>query len=377
MDEQAFRLEAREWIRANFPREWRFPPHRMSLRHTETWQRKLYEKGWSAPNWPGEYGGMGLTAYQQIIFQEEFDAHGINIAPNMAVTMLGPLLIRYGTEAQKQYYLPRILSGEIRWCQGYSEPGAGSDLAGLRTSAVPEGDHFIVNGQKTWTSFAHEADMIFMLVRTDKDAKKQEGISFLLGDMKAPGITIRRIKNLTGNSEFCEVFFDNVKVPKENIVGRLNQGWTMAKSLLGSERITIGSPRVAKYPLQLLGKLAKERGLMQDPEFRAQYDALRLDVADLDAAFVRFAEVLRRGEELGPEVSLLKIWITETYQRVTDLIIEITGEAGVLDEMLALADGVQVHPANHYFASRPASIYGGTNEIQRNILAKAILELPG
>lgn len=377
MDEQAFRLEAREWIRANFPQEWRFPAHRLSLRHTETWQRKLYEKGWSAPNWPEEYGGMGLTPYQQIIFQEEFDAHGINAAPNMAVTMLGPLLIRYGTEAQKQYYLPRILSGEIRWCQGYSEPGAGSDLAGLRTSAVPEGDHFIVNGQKTWTSFAHEADMIFMLVRTDKDAKKQEGISFLLGDMKAPGVTIRRIKNLTGNSEFCEVFFDNVKVPKENIVGRLNQGWTMAKSLLGSERITIGSPRVAKYPLQLLGKLAKERGLMQNPEFRAQYDALRLDVADLDAAFVRFAEVLRRGEELGPEVSLLKIWITETYQRVTDLILEITGEAGVLDEMLALDDGVQVHPANHYFASRPASIYGGTNEIQRNILAKAILELPG
>ncbi|MBI5912377.1 MAG: acyl-CoA dehydrogenase family protein [Betaproteobacteria bacterium] len=377
MDEQAFRLEAREWIRANFPQEWRFPPHRLSLRHTETWQRKLYAKGWSAPNWPEKYGGMGLTPYQQIIFQEESDAHGVNIVPNMAVTMLGPLLIRYGTEAQKQYYLPRILSGEIRWCQGYSEPGAGSDLAALRTSAVPEGDHFIVNGQKTWTSYAHEADMIFMLVRTDKDAKKQEGISFLLGDMKAPGITVRRIKNLTGNSEFCEVFFDNVKVPKENIVGRLNQGWTMAKSLLGSERITIGSPRVAKYPLQLLGKLAKERGLMQDPEFRAQYDALRLDVADLDAAFVRFAEVLRRGEELGPEVSLLKIWITETYQRVTDLIIEITGEAGVLDEMLALADGAQVHPANQYFASRPASIYGGTNEIQRNILAKAILELPG
>lgn len=377
MDEQAFRREVRQWIRENFPGEWRFPPHRLSLRQTESWQRKLYEKGWTAPGWPKEYGGMGLSPYEQIMFQEEFDRHGISVAPNMAVTMLGPLLIRYGTEEQKRHHLPRILSGEIRWCQGYSEPGAGSDLAGLRTTAVLEGDSFVVNGQKIWTSYAHEADMIFMLVRTDKEAKKQEGISFLLADMKSPGITVRPIRNLAGTSEFCEVFFDNVRAPKENIVGKLNQGWTMAKSLLGSERITIGSARVAKYPLQLLRKLAREKGLFDEPAFRARYDELRLDVADLDAAFVRFAEVLRRGDELGAEVSMLKIWITEAYQRITDLLVEAAGEEGVLDEMMALADGTHVHPANQYFASRPASIYGGTNEIQRNILAKAILELPG
>jgi alkylation response protein AidB-like acyl-CoA dehydrogenase len=159
---------------------------------------------------------------------EEFDRHGVSIAPNMGITMLGPLLIRYGSEEQKRNYLPRILSGELRWCQGYSEPGAGSDLAGLRTKAVLDGDEFVVNGHKIWTSFAHEADMIFMLVRTDPEAKKQEGISFLLADMKSPGITVRRIRNLGGSSEFCEVFFDNVRVPKQNLVGGLNRGWTMA-----------------------------------------------------------------------------------------------------------------------------------------------------
>ncbi len=377
MNEQAFRNEVREFLKANFPEKWRFPAHRLSLKETHDWQLKLYEKGWAAPSWPKEYGGMGLPPYEQLVFQEEFDNYGVNSAPNMGITMLGHLLIRYGTEEQKAFYLPKILSCEIRWCQGYSEPGAGSDLAGLRTAAVLEGDHFVVNGQKIWTSYAHDADMIFLLVRTNKDVKKQEGISFLLADMKSPGITIKKIKNLTGNSEFCEVFFDNVKVPKENIVGKINQGWTMAKSLLGAERITIGAPKIARFPLKLVKQLAMDNGLFDDPVFKARYTELTLDVDDLDAAFIRFAEVLRRGDELGPEVSMLKIWITEAAQRVTDMLVEVGGEASVLDAPVSLSDGGSVHPANQSFSSRPASIYGGTNEIQRNILAKAVLQLPG
>jgi len=370
------RQEVRAFLAANFPPEWRFPPHRMSLKDTEPWQRKLAEKGWAAPGWPVEYGGMGLPPYEQLKMAEEFDRHGVMIMTNMGVVMLGELLIRYGTEAQKREYLPRILSGEQRWCQGYSEPGAGSDLAGVQTKAVLDGDVFVVNGQKIWTSFAHEAHMIFMLVRTDPQAKKQDGISFLLADMKSPGITVRRIKNLTGSSEFCEVFFDNVRVPRANLVGGLNKGWTMAKSLLGNERIMIGHPRLAKVPLQSLHALLKSVGLLDEPALRARFDELRLDVEDLGASYVRMADMLRRGGELGPEVSMLKLWISETMQRVTDMLLEVGAETATLDESTTLADGSQVHVANQYFASRPATIYGGSSEIQRNVLAKAMLELP-
>jgi alkylation response protein AidB-like acyl-CoA dehydrogenase len=375
--ERPIRRDAlRCWIARNFPPEWRFPSSRMSLRDTQAWHARLHAQGWAAPNWPPEHGGMGLGAYEQVALQSEFDRHGIQIAPNMAVVMLGPLIIRYGTEAQKREILPRILAGEVRWCQGYSEPSAGSDLANLRTTAVLDGDEFVVNGQKIWTSFAHEADMIFLLVRTDPQAKKQQGISFLLADMRAPGITVKRIRNLSGGAEFCEVFFDNVRVPRANLVGELNQGWTMAKSLLGSERIMIGNPRGARAPLLRLRELAQAKGLDNDDAWRARHDELRLDVDDLDALFVRCVDVLRRGRELGPEVSMLKIWVTETQQRVADLMLETAGETGVSDESLALAGGA-LHPANVFFSARPASIYGGSNEIQRNILAKGVLELPG
>ncbi len=371
------RREVRAFLAANFPPEWRFPPHRMSLKDTEPWQRKLAAKGWAAPGWPLEYGGMGLPPFEQLKMAEEFDRHGVMVMTNMGVVMLGELLIRYGTEAQKREYLPRILAGEQRWCQGYSEPGAGSDLAAVQTRAVLDGDMFVVNGQKIWTSFAHEAHMIFMLVRTDPQAKKQDGISFLLADMTSPGITVRRIKNLTGSSEFCEVFFDNVRVPRANLVGGLNKGWTMAKSLLGNERIMIGHPRLAKVPLQSLHALLKSRGLLDEPALRARFDELRLDVEDLGASYVRMADVLRRGGELGPEVSMLKVWISETMQRVTDMLLEAGAETATLDEATTLAEGSQVHVANQYFASRPATIYGGSSEIQRNVLAKAMLELPG
>jgi alkylation response protein AidB-like acyl-CoA dehydrogenase len=375
--DEPLRLEARALLAEHFPQAWRYPATRMSLRDTADWQKTLAAKGWMAPGWPREHGGMGLSTYEQIVLAEEFDRHGLSIVSNMGVTMLGPLLIRYGTAEQKRKYLPAILKGDVRWCQGYSEPGAGSDLASLRTRAVLEGDTFTVNGQKIWTTYAHEADMIFLLVRTDPQAKKQDGISFLLVDMRTPGITVKPIRNLTGESEFCEVFFDDVKVPRDNLVGELNRGWSMAKSLLGSERISIGSPRLARYPLHLLQGLMQAQGLMNDPVQRARFDRLRLEVDDLSAAFMRMAEVLRRGNELGAEVSILKIWVTETMQRVTDMLLECQAEAGTLDEVVPLSDGTSVHVAGQYFLSRPATIYGGSNEIQRNILAKAILELPG
>ena len=364
------------FVAEHFPPEWKFPPARLSLAQSASWQSALAERGWMAPGWPKEHGGMGLSAYDQIRMADAFDRHGIFLGPNMGVTMLGPLLLRYGTEEQRRTHLPPILAGTRRWCQGYSEPGAGSDLAGLRTSAVLEGDTFVVNGQKIWTSFAHEADWIFLLVRTDPTAKKQNGISFLLVDMRTPGITVRPIRNLTGESEFCETFFDNVRVPAANLVGELNRGWTMAKALLGSERIMIGSPRLAKYPLQLLRDLLQSHGRFDDPATRARFDALWLDVEDLGALFVRMAEVLRRGGELGAEVSMLKLWVSEATQRVTDLMLEVAGEAATLDAPLALEAQRAVHVANQYFASRPTTIYGGSSEVQRNILARAVLQLP-
>lgn len=369
--------EVRAWLEENFPRELRFPDHRLDASSTREWQKTLAAKGWVAPNWPTEYGGMGLSAFEQVQFQEECDRVGMNMAPPMGVTMLGPLLIRYGTEAQRKEHLPKILSGEVRWCQGYSEPGAGSDLASLRTTAELDGDHFIVNGQKIWTSFAYEAQKIFMLVRTDKNVQKQKGISFLLADMDTPGITVRRIVNLTGSGEFCEVFFDNVRVPRENLVGPLNEGWKMAKALLGSERIMIGSPRLSRYPLRLLGDYARTRGLDQDPHFNARYTGLLLDIEDLGSAFVRMVDALRRGREPGPALSILKIWNTDTLQRVTDLMLEVAGEDATTHEAVVTGSGSRLAAANVFLAARAASIYAGSNEIQRNILAKAVLQLPG
>ena len=368
--------EVRVWLEANFPQRLRFPDHRLDSSQATDWLDRLHAKGWAAPNWPVEYGGMGLSAYEQVRFQEECDRVGMNIAPNLGATMLGPLLIRYGTEVQRREHLPKILSGEVRWCQGYSEPGAGSDLASLRTSAVLDGDHFVVNGQKIWTSFAFDAQMMFMLVRTDSSGRKQEGISFLLVDMGTPGIKVRRIYNLPGSAEFCEVFFDNVRVPRDNLVGELHQGWKMAKSLLGSERILLGSPRLARFPLRLLADYAHTHGLDQDSVFRHRFTRLQLEVEDSGAAFVTLVDALRRGREPGPELSILKVWITETFQRVTDLLLETLRETATVNEAVETDEGTRLHAANLFLASRAATIYGGSSEIQRNILAKLVLELP-
>ena len=289
------------------------------------------------------------------------------------IVMVGPLLIQYGTKAQKAFFLPKVLSGEHVWCQGYSEPNAGSDLAGVRTTAVPDGEDWIVDGQKTWTTLANDANWIFMLVRTDRAAKKQEGISFLLVPMDSPGITVRPIINLDLHDEFSEVFFDRVRVPRKWTVGEVNRGWTMAKALLGFERIFIGSPKQAAYALGRLRLLAERMGVADDPVFQDRHVRLRMELADLKASHANYVEMVRRGDPLPADVSMLKIVQTELFQKITDTMLEIAGEhAGLLDPM---ADNRELHPAGLFIQARPTTIYGGTNEIQRNIPAKT-LDLP-
>jgi alkylation response protein AidB-like acyl-CoA dehydrogenase len=318
---------------------------------------------------------MGLDAAKQLVLTDEYERHGVARTPDHGIVLLGPLLIRYGSEAQKRHYLPRILSGEDIWCQGYSEPNAGSDLAGLRTEAVLDGEEWVINGQKTWTTLASDANWIFLLARTDRTAKKQEGISFLLVPMDSPGITVRPIVNLELHDEFCEVFFDNVRVPRANLVGEINKGWTMAKALLGFERIFLGSPKQSAYAIARLKTLAERMGVWDDPAFQDRYVRLRLDLADHKALFETFAEKLRRGEPLGADVSMLKIHQSELYQRITDAMLEIAGEnAGMLDPM---EGNREMHPSGLFIQARPTTIYGGSSEIQRNIIAKNVLDLPG
>jgi alkylation response protein AidB-like acyl-CoA dehydrogenase len=374
LTDEAFRQHVREWIEANYPPELRNPPKRLRWEENKVWYYKLAEKGWLCPGWPKEHGGMGLNAARQIIMIEEFERHGVARTNDHGIVMVGPLLIQYGTPEQQQRFLPKILSGEYIWCQGYSEPNAGSDLANLRTSAVPDGDDWIVNGQKTWTTLANDANWIFLLVRTDSGVKKQEGISFLLVPMDLPGITVRPIINLDLHDEFCEVFFDNVRVPKANTVGEVNQGWTMAKALLGFERIFLGSPKLSGYALTRLKRLADRMGLTEDPAFADTYTRLRMELDDLKALHSTYVDIVRRGEPLPADVSMLKIIQTELFQRITDTMMEIAGEnAGLLHPMEGNRD---LHPAGLFIQARPSTIYGGSNEIQRNILAKNVLSLP-
>ena len=375
LDDHAFRLHIRDWIEANYPAEWRFTPYRLDWRSTMGWHKAVYDKGWAAPGWPTEYGGMGLPSHRQVIFAEELSRAGVSRAPDSGIVMLGPLLIRFGTEDQKKEFLPKTLSGDILWCQGYSEPGSGSDLASLRTEAVRDGDDYVVNGQKIWTSFAHQADWIFMLVRTSKEGKPQEGISFLLADMKTPGIEVRPIVNLAGEHELNQVFFDNVRVPAKNRVGAENEGWTMAKALLGFERIMLGSPAIAQLPFMRLQALAREYGAFDDPAFVEKFTQLRLDIADLTATYRRFVDLLRRTGQVGAEASILKLWATETFQRITDMMLEVSGEDGTVNQEMHL-DDMRVNVPVTFAVARPATIYGGSSEVQRNVLSKAVLGLP-
>ena len=375
MPETDFRGMLKGFYAKHYPQHLRNVPRRLHWHEIKDWYLTLSKQGWVAPSWPKQFGGMGLPPAKMIAYVEEQEEHGVARAPDMGVVMIGPLLIQRGNAEQQQKFLPKIISGEHIWCQGYSEPDAGSDLAALRTTAMREGDEFVVNGQKIWTTLAQDATHMFALVRTDQEAKKQSGISFLLIDLDTPGITIRKIRDIGGYEEFCEVFFDNVRVPAENLVGEINQGWTIAKALLGFERIFLGSPKQSRYALSQLTTLAKELDLLANPVFAAKYAELMLDVADQVAAYTHFAEIVKRGEVLPASVSLLKIWGTDTYQRICMLLVDCAQEHGGTGQTLDFGpEGLNV-PAI-LFNAIPSTIYGGSTEIQKDIIAKHVLKLP-
>lgn len=374
--EAAFRELVGAFLDEHYPQELRYPPRRLHWHEIKGWYLTLAKQGWIAPAWPKQFGGMALPPDKLIAFFEEFEAYGAARTPDQGIITIGPVLIRFGTQDQRERFLPKIITGEHIWCQGYSEPNAGSDLASLGTEAVLDGDEFIVNGQKIWTTLAQDATHIYLLVRTDKTVKKQEGISFLLADLASPGITVRPIKNIAGEEEFCEVFFDNVRVPRANLVGVLNQGWSIAKALLGFERIFVGSPQQSLYALRQVETLAAARDLFADRAFTACYAQLLLDVTDLSAVYVHFAAIVKRGEPLPPSVSLLKIWATETYSRISMLLAEVADEHGGSFGS-ALFGTTRVNPLAPLFNATITTIYSGTNEIQRNILAKQVLRMPG
>lgn len=375
MSESEFRSMLRGFYAKHYPEAIRNVPRRLHWHEIKHWTSTLSAQGWVAPAWPKKFGGMGLSPEKMIAYVEEQEQYGVARAPDMGIVMIGPLLIQRGNPEQQQKFLPKILSGEHIWCQGYSEPGAGSDLAALRTEAIRDGDDFIVNGQKIWTTLAQDATHMFALVRTDKEAKKQAGISFLLIDLSSPGITIRPIKDIVGYEEFCEVFFDQVRVPAENLVGEINQGWTIAKALLGFERIFLGSPKQSRYALSQLTALAEQLGLMEDAVFAARYAELSLDVADQVSAYTHYADMVKRGEPLPPSVSLLKIWGTDTYQRICMTMVEYAQEHGATGYTTDFGEP-GFHVPAIMFNSIPSTIYGGSSEVQKEIIAKHVLKLP-
>ena len=389
-EDLAFRDQVRAYLDTHLPPDLQHKVlnHlRLSKDDYVRWHRILAKQGWVAPGWPVEYGGPGWSATQRHIFEEECARAGTPAILPFGVNMVAPVLMAFGNEEQKAHYLPRILSCEDWWCQGYSEPGSGSDLASLKTRAERQGDHYIVNGQKTWTTLAQHADMIFCLVRTDPDARKQEGISFLLIDMKTPGITVRPIIMLDEDHEVNEVFFDNVEVPVSNLIGAENKGWTYAKYLLGHERTNIAAVGRAKRELQFLKRVAgkqQKRGqsLLADPVFAHKVAALEIEIMALEITVLRV--ISQDSGKPGPEASLLKIKGTEIQQGLTELMVEAIGPYALPFDP-AYLEGEQAHSvteqddaaplASYYFNFRKTSIYGGSNEIQKNIITQMILGL--
>ncbi|MEM8688069.1 MAG: acyl-CoA dehydrogenase family protein [Pseudomonadota bacterium] len=391
-DELAFRDEVRAFLRDNLPDALSQKVEKgqhLSRADFLDWHKILYSKGWIAPGWPKEYGGAGWTPMQRHIFDDELaTAYAPPILP-FGLAMVGPVIMNFGNEAQKAHYLPRILSGEDWWCQGYSEPGAGSDLASLKTKAVREGDHYVVDGAKTWTTFAQHADMMFCLVRTSSEGKRQEGISFLLMDMKSEGITVKPIRTIDGGCEINEVFFDAVRVPAENLIGEEGKGWTYAKFLLGYERTGMATIGRSRRQLAEVRKIAAsepvgEGTLLDDPKFREKAAAIEIDLLALESLVLQVLAEQSAGGKPGPESSFLKIKGTEIQQAISELLLEAVGNYAHPFVPEALEHGWNEEPigpdyaapiAPHYFNFRKTSIYGGTNEIQKNIVAKMILGL--
>ena len=392
-EEEAFRHEVRSFLQQSLPERLSAKVReglRLSRADMAEWHAILNARGWLANHWPREHGGTGWNAVQKFIFELECAlAHAPRVVP-FGVGMLGPVLIKYGNEAQKRHWLPRILSGEDWWCQGYSEPGAGSDLAGVKTTAVREGDHYVVNGQKTWTTLGQHANMIFCLVRTNREAKKQEGISFLLVDMNSPGVEVRPIITLDGEHEVNEVFFTDVKVPVENLVGEENKGWTCAKYLLTYERTNIAGVGFSVAALARLKVIAQKvmkngRPLAQDPLFAARLAKVEIDLENMKTTNLRVIAAVAGGGAPGAESSMLKIKGTEIRQEINALTRRAMGPYALpfLPEALegGADDDARVGPrdaayaAAQYFNNRKLSIFGGSNEIQKNIISKMILGL--
>ena len=381
-DEEIFRAETRAWLEANCPPAMRQPMRELSDAYwggrngsfsspeQRQWFEAMAARGWTVPDWPKDYGGGGLSPDETKILREEMAALGCR-SPlhSFGIWMLGPALLKFGTEEQKRRYLPDIAQGRIRWCQGYSEPGAGSDLAGLQTRAEDKGDHWLVNGQKIWTSYADKADWIFCLVRTDP-AQKQGGISFLLFDMASPGVSTRPILLISGSSPFCETFFDDVKVPKEQIVGAVNQGWTVAKYLLGHEREMISAMGFGSGDPSLGRDLAERLGAFANPVLRAEVALHDVDMLAFRAMSEKFLDEFKAGLAHPAQPSMMKYAGTELNKRR----LELEMAAGGTD---ALVWGDDNAVSRHWLRSKANSIEGGTSEIQLGIIAKHILNLPG
>jgi pimeloyl-CoA dehydrogenase large subunit len=392
-EELAFRDEVRTFMRTQLPEGTRKKLEEgRSLAKDDivTWQRILNNKGWAVAPWPKEYGGTGWTPMQQYIFLEEMQQAPAPQPLQFGVNMVGPVIYTFGSDAQKKHFLPRIANLDDWWCQGFSEPGAGSDLASLKTSAKRDGDHYVVNGQKIWTTLAQYADWIFCLVRTDPAAKKQEGISFLLIDMKTPGITRRPIVTIDGGREVNEVFFDDVRVPVANLVGQENKGWDYAKFLLGNERVGIARVGMSKQRIRRIKELAAremdgDRPVLENPRFREKLAAVEIELKALEMTQLRVvsAESKRERGKPDPASSILKIKGSEIQQATTELLMEVIGPYALPYEPPhdELWNEPPVGPdyaaplAPQYFNYRKTTIYGGSTEIQKNIIAKAILGL--
>jgi len=391
-DEIAFRDEVRDFMRTALPapiRRKMMEARRLEKQDLVTWQRILNARGWAVPHWPVAWGGTGWSPVKQYIFHEELQQAPAPDPLPFGVNMVGPVIIAFGTQAQKSRHLPRIANLDDWWCQGFSEPGAGSDLASLKTSARRDGESYVVNGQKTWTTSAQHADWIFCLVRTDPAPKKQQGISFLLIDMKTPGITVRPIQTIDGGQEVNEVFFDEVRVPVENRVGEENHGWDYAKFLLGNERTGIARIGTSKARIRRLKEIAAleragDKPLMEDERFRMKIAAVEVELKALEMTQLRVVAATRDRNEPDPASSILKIKGSEIQQTVSELLLEAIGPYALPQDTHDGDDRWNEPPigpewagplAPHYFNWRKVSIYGGSNEIQKNIIAKAILGL--
>ena len=389
-EEQAFRDEVRAWVRANLPVHISHKVHnalRLDKADQQAWARILGAKGWHGWAWPKEFGGPGWNAVQRHIFEEECALAGAPRVVPFGPVMVAPVIMAFGTPEQHQRFLPGIMSGDVWWSQGYSEPGSGSDLASVKTRAERQGDQYIVNGQKTWTTLGQHGDWIFCLVRTNFEGKPQAGISFLLIDMKSPGVTVRPIITIDGEHEVNEVFFDNVEVPVENLVGQENQGWTYAKYLLGHERTGIAAVGRSKRELQFLKKVANKalkRGkpLLEDPLFAAKVATLEIELMALETTVLR--TICQEDQTPGPQASMLKVRGSEIQQILTELMVEALGpdalpfDTSYLEgksEHAVSGDDDNAPLAGYYFNFRKTSIYGGSNEIQKNIITQMILGL--